>query len=47
MGVEPLLPDEPAFAVVKNTDGTVTVEINEFVRPKELEKKPGRTGCGP
>ncbi|WP_188196725.1 hypothetical protein [Nonomuraea sp. SYSU D8015] len=35
----PLMWDAPAFAVVKNSDGTVTVRINEFVRPKELEKR--------
>jgi hypothetical protein len=35
----PLMSDAPAFAVVKNADGTVTVRINEFVRPKELEKR--------
>ncbi|MFC4008620.1 hypothetical protein ACFOY2_15425 [Nonomuraea purpurea] len=35
----PLMSDAPAFAVVKNPDGTVTVRINEFVRPKELEKR--------
>ncbi|MEU4508428.1 hypothetical protein AB0G05_02930 [Nonomuraea wenchangensis] len=35
----PLASETPAFAVVKNPDGTVTVRINEFVRPKELEKR--------
>ncbi|MGW4968241.1 hypothetical protein ACWEPL_64495 [Nonomuraea sp. NPDC004186] len=35
----PLMSDAPAFAVVKNPDGTVTVRINEFVRPKDLEKR--------
>ncbi|MEV0591759.1 hypothetical protein [Nonomuraea cavernae] len=37
--VIPLMSDTPAFAVVKNSDGTVTVRINEFVRPKELEMR--------
>ncbi|SPL88103.1 unnamed protein product [[Actinomadura] parvosata subsp. kistnae] len=35
----PLAPHTPAFAVVNNPDGTVTVRINKFVRPKELEKR--------
>ncbi|MER7363521.1 hypothetical protein [Nonomuraea wenchangensis] len=35
----PLVSETPAFAVVKNPDGTVTVRINEFVRPKELERR--------
>ncbi|WP_336215978.1 hypothetical protein [Nonomuraea sp. LPB2021202275-12-8] len=35
----PLTSETPAFAVVKNPDGTVTVRINEFVRPKDLEKR--------
>lgn len=42
--VIPLMSDTPAFAVVKNPDGTVTVRINEFVRPKELEKRLGEEG---
>ncbi|SEU27568.1 hypothetical protein [Nonomuraea wenchangensis] len=35
----PLVSETPAFAVVRNPDGTVTVRINEFVRPKELERR--------
>ncbi|WP_433515423.1 hypothetical protein ACQP2T_07260 [Nonomuraea sp. CA-143628] len=35
----PLASETPAFAVIKNPDGTVTVRINEFVRPKDLEKR--------
>jgi hypothetical protein len=40
----PLLPDAPAFAVVKNPDGTITVRINEFVKPKELERRLNQEG---
>lgn len=36
--VVPLFSDAPAFAVDKNPDGTVTVRIHEFVKPKELER---------
>ncbi|MFI6456315.1 hypothetical protein ACIBF6_32725 [Streptosporangium amethystogenes] len=40
----PLLPDAPAFAVVKNPDGTVTVRISEFVKPRELEERLSQEG---
>ncbi|WP_240973599.1 hypothetical protein [Nonomuraea composti] len=35
----PLASKAPELAVAKNPDGTVTVRINEFVRPKELGKR--------
>jgi hypothetical protein len=40
----PLASETPAFAVVKNPDGTVNVRINEFVRPKDLERRLGEEG---
>ncbi|WP_052424111.1 hypothetical protein [Nonomuraea candida] len=40
----PLLPSTPAFAVEKNSDGTVTVRIHELIESEELEKRLAEAG---